>query len=167
MFDLFLSLPSYLRPGAAIPHGRRHTGPLIAGLHLCRFIPDTVPSSSALPDPSSSQTHHLPLLHPGATLRRTLRYKVEDHVEDYWWVLLKFLSLCVYVCVLLTVLDQLVKYQLVTHGPMLHSSLPSGRARELQSLSFTMLPWSLTQRTLLVLLPTPQSTEHCEKQGWV
>lgn len=55
-----------------------------------------------------------------------------------------------------------MKYQLVTHGPMLHSSLPSGRARELHSTSLTTLPWSVMQRTLLVLLPIPQSTEHCE-----
>lgn len=60
----------------------------------------------------------------------------------------------------LTALDQLVKYQLVTHGPMLHSSLPCGRARELHSTSFTTLPWSVMQRTLLVLRPIPQSTEH-------
>lgn len=49
-----------------------------------------------------------------------------------------FLPLCARV--LLTVLDQLVKYQLVTHGPMLHSSLPCGRALELHSWSFRMLP---------------------------
>lgn len=71
---------------------------------------------------------------------------------------------CVCVCVLLTVLDQSVKYQLVTQGPMLHSSLPWGRNLELHSLSFTTLPWSLTQLTLLVLLPTPQSTEHCDRE---
>lgn len=53
-----------------------------------------------------------------------------------------------------------MKYQLVTHGPMLHSSLPCGRALELHSMSLTTLPWSVMQRTLLVLRPIPQSTEH-------
>lgn len=60
-----------LCPGAAVPNGCRHTGTPVAGLHLCRFIPNTVPCPSSLPDSSSSQTHHLPLLHPGATRRRT------------------------------------------------------------------------------------------------
>lgn len=96
------------------------------------------------------------------------------HCAEHWWtkweIMLRItvkccecLFLCFGARVSLTVWDQLVKYQLVTQGPMLHSSLPCGRALELHSLSFTMLPWSLTQRTLLVLLPTPQSTEHCDE----
>lgn len=105
------------------------------------------------------------------------------HCAEHWGIKWKIMLritvkccecyfLCFCVCVLLTVLDQLVKYQLVTQGPMLHSSLPCGRALEWHSFSFTTLPWSLTQRTLLVLFPTPQSTEHCnrwrgEKQEWV
>lgn len=67
-------------------------------------------------------------------------------------------------CMLLTALDQSVKYQLVTHGPMLHSSLPCGRTLVLHSWSLTMLPWSVTQRTFLVLLPSPQSTEHWDSK---
>lgn len=150
--------PSYLCPGAAIPHSCWHTGTPITGFHLCWFFPDTVPSSFALRHPAPRQTHHLSLLNPWATLRWTLRHKVEG-----FSVLQIFLILLFYACVSLTVLDQLVKYQLVTHGPMLHSSLPCGRALELHSLSFTMLPWLVTQLTLLVLLPTPQSTEHYDK----
>lgn len=71
---------SYLRPGTAVPHAYGHAGTSVTGFHLRWFVTDTVPTSFALPDASSGQTHHLPLLHPGATLRRTLRSKVEDHV---------------------------------------------------------------------------------------
>lgn len=74
---------SYLRPGTAVPHASGHAGTSVAGLHLRRFVPDAVPASFALPDASSCQTHHLPLLHPRATLRRTLRGKVEDRVRVY------------------------------------------------------------------------------------
>lgn len=151
---------SYLCPWAAVPYGCCHTGTPIAGLHLCWFIPNALPGSCTLSDPSSSQTHHLSPLHSRATLCRTLR-------EMKWRVLLSTVNACLFtpvLGVLLTVLDQSVKYQLVTHGPMLHSSVPCGRALELHSFSFTALPSSLTQRTLLVLLPTPQSTEHCNRQ---
>lgn len=89
--SLCMSFLSYLCPWAAVPHGCWHTGTSITGLHLCRFVPNTLPSSFTLSDPSSSQTHHLSPLHPGATLGRTLReHKVEDHVENYYvapWML--------------------------------------------------------------------------------
>lgn len=65
---------------------------------------------------------------------------------------------------ILTVFVQSVKYQLVTQGPMWQSSVRCGRSLSLHSLSLIVLPWLLTQRTLLVLFPTPQSTEHCGKR---
>lgn len=60
-----------LTPGAAVPDVRRHTRASIAGLHLGRFLPDTVASSSSFSDASSGQTHHLPLLNPRTALSRT------------------------------------------------------------------------------------------------
>lgn len=147
----------YLGPGAAVPRGCGHTRTPVTGLHLCRLVSHAVSSSSTLLDPASGQAHHLPLLHAGATLGRALRAREADRPE-----LGPSPATAGRAPVPLTALDQLVKYQLVTHGPMLHSSLPWGRALELHSTSLTTLPWSVMQRTLLVLLPIPQSTEHYE-----
>lgn len=157
----FFVTPAYLCPGAAKPHGRWYTRTSVTGLHLCWFFCNTVPWSFTLSDPSSGQTHHFSLLHPWATLCWTLK---PQSGRSCWRLQLSACLLHFFrVCVFLTVLDQSLKYQFVTQGPMLHSSLPCGRSLVLHSFSFTSLPWSLTQCTLLVLLPIPQSTEHCGK----
>lgn len=145
----------HLCPGAAVPRGRGYAQTPVAGFHLCWFVPDALSSAAALLHPAPRQAHHVSLLHPGAALRRALRARTGRTIS-----LTTASSDRPPGVFQLTALDQLVKYQLVTHGPMLHSSLPCGRALELHSMSLTTLPWSVMQRTLLVLRPIPQSTEH-------
>lgn len=74
MFDTNVAVhPSYLCPGAAVPHLHWHTRPLITGLQFCWFFGNTVAPSSSISHPSPGETHHFSLLHPRAALRWTLR----------------------------------------------------------------------------------------------
>lgn len=150
-------------------------GPLLQAFMSAGFSAmHSPPPPPSFTPPRVRQTTSL-LCTPGPHCAEHWGHRRGDYVEGYSWVhaCFSFFPPLLFICGLLTVLDHSVKYQLVTQGPMLHSSLPSGRRRALHSLSFTTLPWSLTQRTARVLLPTPQSTEHCrngqqeKKSDWV
>lgn len=57
-----------------------------------------------------------------------------------------------------------VRNQLLAQGPMSQFSISFGRSFMLHSSSSTMSPRLLTHFTSRVLCPTPQGTEHCNRQ---
>lgn len=58
-------------PGPGVPQVCGCTGATVTGLHVRRFVSDTLQSSVSFSPASSAHTHHLPALHTRPALRRT------------------------------------------------------------------------------------------------